>query len=534
LAVTKRKGIEDLFEAFAEYDREGTGFISSEQLALALAKCGYNLSLNHAKMLLAKLETNGLKKLNIEDLIKVSTILCAFGAIDKNNSSLISCKELSDSFSKCGYDISLPRVKNLIGKFDSDGDKTLNIIEFMKLSGALDAFSAFDCDNNGSITGAELSTSLARCGYDLSLPHAKKMIAKYDNDGDKRLNIKEFIDLAAALDLRDNDVPLVGETVKDLKKSASKASFKKNSSQPLLKAQSTAKIVAEEVPAVDPKTASILAAKQAQLEKAESKQELKKAESKKKLKKAESKQELKKAASQASIKPMEEVAPIAQRAVLSLSQANLKGNGKLPLSFVEANITPADIPLPAKKSEPALVEKKASVPKLTTNKSEPALLEAKKSEPALVDAPALVEAKKSEPDLLEAKNSEPQLAAPVSKPAVLDTKMSQPELVTKKSEPALVDIKKSEPKLAEAAKKSESNLKTSSSKAFLKKSASKASIGGSKANLTKSASKASPASLKQGSSKVSIKQPVQDEDMEIFRSTMDSETVQAGAEPKDA
>lgn len=57
------------------------------------------------------------------------------------------------------------------------------------------AFRAFDSDNDGSITAAELGGIMGSLGYNSSEQEVKAMMQRGDTNHDGRLSIEEFLDM---------------------------------------------------------------------------------------------------------------------------------------------------------------------------------------------------------------------------------------------------------------------------------------------------------------------------------------------------
>jgi len=69
------------------------------------------------------------------------------------------------------------------------------------ISSLVEAFQAFDSDNDGLVTAPELRGLLASLGLDKSEAEARDMLARADGDRDGRLSVEELLDVMNAGEL---------------------------------------------------------------------------------------------------------------------------------------------------------------------------------------------------------------------------------------------------------------------------------------------------------------------------------------------
>lgn len=69
------------------------------------------------------------------------------------------------------------------------------------ISSLVEAFQAFDSDNDGLVTALELRGLLASLGLDKSEAEARDMLARADADRDGRLSVEELLDVMNAGEL---------------------------------------------------------------------------------------------------------------------------------------------------------------------------------------------------------------------------------------------------------------------------------------------------------------------------------------------
>ncbi|OWM64389.1 probable calcium-binding protein CML23 [Punica granatum] len=134
---------------------------------------------------------------NIDEVIQV------FKQYDKNGDGRISCEELRDVLSALAPSpASLEEAKRAMSEIDKDGNGYIDLDEFTDLilggSGSdtskelKDAFDLYDLDQNGLISARELHEVMKKLGQKCSLKDCRKMIGSVDKDGDGNVNFEEF------------------------------------------------------------------------------------------------------------------------------------------------------------------------------------------------------------------------------------------------------------------------------------------------------------------------------------------------------
>jgi len=130
----------------------------------------------------------------------------AFQEFDKDGSGTISTKELLPVMRSMGQNPTEDEVLNLVIEYDVNGDGTIDFDEFMEMmkkqaehqdnSAELkEAFKIFDRDGNGYIDAAELKKVVTQYGARLSLEEAEELLHEADLDGDGKLNYHEFVQM---------------------------------------------------------------------------------------------------------------------------------------------------------------------------------------------------------------------------------------------------------------------------------------------------------------------------------------------------
>merc|ERR1711976_262154 len=128
----------------------------------------------------------------------------AFQEFDKDGSGTITTKELLPILRSIGQNPTEDEILNLVIEYDVNGDGTIDFDEFLemmqKVSKDLDqtveireAFKIFDRDGNGYIDAKELKHVVTRMGHVLTSAEADEFMKEADLDGDGKLDYNEFV-----------------------------------------------------------------------------------------------------------------------------------------------------------------------------------------------------------------------------------------------------------------------------------------------------------------------------------------------------
>ncbi|KAM3286812.1 putative calcium-binding protein CML19 [Capsicum chacoense] len=125
-----------------------------------------------------------------------------FDRFDMNKDGKISAEELQQCVHLIGKDMSYEEAEAAVEHNDSDNDGLLDFDDFVRLieGGSeeekrhelKEAFRMYEMEGCGCITPESLNRMLARLGESRTIDECRRMICRYDIDGDGLLNFDEF------------------------------------------------------------------------------------------------------------------------------------------------------------------------------------------------------------------------------------------------------------------------------------------------------------------------------------------------------
>ena len=127
----------------------------------------------------------------------------AFALFDKDGDGKITTKELGTVMRSLGQNPTEAELQDMINEVDQDKNGSIEFPEFLSLMSRKmrdgdteeeirEAFRVFDKDNNGFISAAELRHVMTNLGEKLSDEEVEEMIREADVDGDGQINYEEF------------------------------------------------------------------------------------------------------------------------------------------------------------------------------------------------------------------------------------------------------------------------------------------------------------------------------------------------------
>ena len=128
----------------------------------------------------------------------------AFALFDKDGDGTITTKELGTVMRSLGQNPTEAELQDMVNEVDADGSGTIEFPEFLNLMAKkmqdtdsedelVEAFKVFDKDGNGFISAAELRHVMTNLGEKLNEEEVDEMIREADQDGDGQVNYEEFV-----------------------------------------------------------------------------------------------------------------------------------------------------------------------------------------------------------------------------------------------------------------------------------------------------------------------------------------------------
>jgi calmodulin len=128
----------------------------------------------------------------------------AFALFDKDGDGTITTKELGTVMRSLGTNPTEAELQDMINEIDVDGNGIIDFSEFLVMMARKlqntdseeelrEAFRVFDKDGNGFISADELRHVMTNLGEKLSDEEVDEMIREADVDGDGQINYEEFV-----------------------------------------------------------------------------------------------------------------------------------------------------------------------------------------------------------------------------------------------------------------------------------------------------------------------------------------------------
>lgn len=130
----------------------------------------------------------------------------AFALFDKDGDGTITTSELGTVMASLGHFPTPTELADMINDVDADGNGVVDFSEFITLMSRKmkesdsdeemrEAFRVFDRDGNGYISLSELKHVMTNLGERLSDQELEEMMSEADKDGDKQISYEEFVQM---------------------------------------------------------------------------------------------------------------------------------------------------------------------------------------------------------------------------------------------------------------------------------------------------------------------------------------------------
>ena len=129
-----------------------------------------------------------------------------FKIFDEDGSGSITINELGDIYQSLGHKFSEEELREMIRDTDLNKDNQITFHEFLGLykkhvvfklheEKLIEAFKICDCNGDKYVTLDELKRIMMEVGENLSNKQLTSLLKEVDQDGDNKINFKEFIQL---------------------------------------------------------------------------------------------------------------------------------------------------------------------------------------------------------------------------------------------------------------------------------------------------------------------------------------------------
>ena len=129
----------------------------------------------------------------------VLTLADTFDHFDRDQSGGIDVAELKPALKYLGIDADTKTATDILAKYDGDNDRSIDVKEFAALVRDVQMMHTFDANGDGTLDDAELIPALKELGLDVSAAHAKEIVRNWDTDNNGVIDLVEFASLVRSV-----------------------------------------------------------------------------------------------------------------------------------------------------------------------------------------------------------------------------------------------------------------------------------------------------------------------------------------------
>jgi len=214
---------------FKEFDKEGSGEITFENLKQSLHSRGWHATDNQIRDMIERVDTKGNGRIDFNEFYnyfrlvpnldmqkvfavwltppsKVQKLQEAFDLYDSNEDGFLNVNELNQAFHHLGLCLHDEEVIAILKRANQGRDVSISFYEFIALfdiSNVCSLFNEIDVDEDGQLDFCEVKKAFEKIGWKLSDYQIDNLISMLDRTGNNMIDFEEFLDFFENLPLLD-------------------------------------------------------------------------------------------------------------------------------------------------------------------------------------------------------------------------------------------------------------------------------------------------------------------------------------------
>ena len=201
LAAEVLRKLQETDSSFVQFDADRDGRISTRELVGALVALNLQQSAVFAPEVLRQFSSDGTLQLPeyrkvVDRCRALDKHVTTFRFYDKDGSGGIDAGELHAALNELGLLTSLEQAREVLLRFDSDGNGVLDVREFSSLVDTISTFRQFDRNGDGTLDVQELHYALITLRVPMATyQQTKEMHRYYDKEGKGTLSVSHYLEL---------------------------------------------------------------------------------------------------------------------------------------------------------------------------------------------------------------------------------------------------------------------------------------------------------------------------------------------------